>query len=185
MYADGVQNVKKVCFVHCENIDNYEKSLMVTNAGHNHPREIDILQITIIFIIQTYNHVWQGVGACTRLSCHDATDDTQLSLSFCVAFWSCLQVGVCSCTVGYAVVCFSISWWCTCIVICQFSTMYKVKSVQLPVVLYNCISCHCDNLCTLSCMSVQHYSLVDMVRQAVKWVVYFAPITACVSKQDL
>ncbi len=40
-------------------------------------------------------------------------------------------MGVHSCKVGYTVAVFSITWVCICKVVSQFSTMYRVKSVQL------------------------------------------------------
>ncbi len=65
---------------------------------------------------------------------------TVVITSFFIAF-SCLKIGLRSCTVGYAVAWFSITW-----IRSQFSTVHMVKSVQLHISLCNCISWHCDNV---------------------------------------
>ncbi len=65
-------------------------------------------------------------------------------MSFYIAF-SCLKVGICSCTVRYTVTQLSIIWVRSLMVISQFSTVHMVKSVQLHLFLCNCVSWS-DNL---------------------------------------
>ncbi len=58
-------------------------------------------------------------------------------------FWialSCLKVWIRSCTCGYAVALLHITWVCSCMVISHFSPVYMMKSVQLLIILCNCIS---------------------------------------------
>ncbi len=51
-----------------------------------------------------------------------------------------------SCTVGYAIACFSITWIRSCLEISQINTVHMVKSVQLHICLYNCVSWRCENV---------------------------------------
>ncbi len=70
---------------------------------------------------------------------------TVVRTSFCIAF-PCLKVGISSCTVGYTVTWFSITWVRSCMIICQLSIVHMVKSVELHIILCNCVSWSCDNL---------------------------------------
>ncbi len=88
----------------------------------------------------------EDVGAGTRLSqCQTQCHDTQLSWPHSVLVLPVQKWGQ-AVAVGYAVVLFSIIWICRCMVVSQFSTLHMVKTVELHIFLYNCISCRCDNL---------------------------------------